>query len=438
DIRYYDQVLTDAVRAYLIDPSDRTAYDLYYATAPLLDQALLEAQSLSTSEEARRIFERINQVNTELVAIEKELLANPDLEIGRALLAGTYGELKAAYSNNVLEFYDLERAELEATNAAILAQVSSVVTIVLLAGVVLLAASVGITVILSRSILIPLRALIGTTEEVAQGNLDAQLPPTTRDELGDLTRSFGAMVTRIRETLSVVEARSRDLQTVADVNAQISTILDVERLLQDVVDLTKERFRLYHSHIYMVNESGDTLELTSGAGHVGRQMVAEVRTIALDNPQSIVARSASTRKPVTVQDVRQSATFLPHPLLPDTRSELAVPLSARGQVLGVLDVQSDTPDYFTAEAVGVIELMADQIATALSNARLYEIAERSSRHERALGSIDRHIQGAADVDEILQVAVRELGKALRVPHTAIELRMNSEPDANSELDYQAN
>jgi GAF domain-containing protein len=154
-------------------------------------------------------------------------------------------------------------------------------------------------------------------------------------------------------------------------------------------------------------------------------MVTEVRTIVLENQQSIVARAGYTRKSIAVQDVTQSPTFLPHPLLPDTKSELAVPLVARGQLLGVLDVQSDVVDYFASEVVAVIELMAGQIATALSNASLYEVADRSSRHERALGRIDRHIQSATDMDEILQVAVRELGKALRAPHTAIELRLST-------------
>lgn len=225
--------------------------------------------------------------------------------------------------------------------------------------------------------------------------------------------------------LESVQVQTRNLQTVADVNAQISTILEMGRLLQDVVDLTKERFGLYHAHIYMVNDAGDTLVLTAGAGHVGRQMVAEYRTIALDNPQSIVARAANERQRqgIIVNDVTASPTFLPHPLLPDTKSELAVPLVARGQLLGVLDVQSNQVNYFTAEVLGVMRLMAGQIATALSNARLFEIADRIGRHERALSQIDAKIQSAVDIDDLLQTVTRELGKALRVPHTAVELQI---------------
>jgi putative methionine-R-sulfoxide reductase with GAF domain/CHASE3 domain sensor protein len=423
DIRYYDVVLTGAVRAYLLDPDDQTAHDRYYATAPLLDQALLEAQALATSAEASRIFASINEVNLELVAIEEALLAEPDLEAARALFQGAYGDLKERYSDGVNQFFDLQSEELDNAKSAILSQINSVLTITLATVVALLGISAIIAVLLGRSILDPLRSLIQTTDQIAQGDFDAPLPPRRTDEFGNLIHSFGVMVEQVHQSLRSIESRNRDLQTVADVNRQISTILNVDRLLQDVVDLTKERFRLYHSHVYLLD--GETLALTSGAGHVGRQMVSEGRRIAIDNPQSIVARAASTRKPVKVQDVRQSATFLPHPLLPDTRSELALPLVARGQLLGVLDVQSDQPDYFSDDITQVLELMAGQIATALSNARLYEAAERTSRHERALGNIERRIQRAADLDEILQVTVRELGKALRAPHTAIELRVDS-------------
>ncbi|MBA3874919.1 MAG: GAF domain-containing protein, partial [Anaerolineae bacterium] len=168
------------------------------------------------------------------------------------------------------------------------------------------------------------------------------------------------------------------------------------------------------------------------AGAVGRQMVAEKRSIALDNALSIVATAARTRKDVVVNDVRQSPTFLPHPLLPDTYSELAAPLIARGELIGVIDVQSDMPNFFTPSKFSVMELMAAQIAIAISNARLYETSERISRRERALGTIDRKIQGAVSMDEILQTTVRELGKALRVPYTAIELQMSPKADVGTE------
>lgn len=301
----------------------------------------------------------------------------------------------------------------------------------------LLGAAVVIGTILSaliyRSITVPVHELTRVTEGISQGDLNLRSEIVGKDELGTLGQTVNSMADQIQGLISGLEVRTRDLQTVADVNSQVSTILEVDRLLRDVSDLTKERFQLYHSHIYILNDAGDTLLLAAGAGNVGRQMVSEKRQIAFDNPQSIVASAGRNRKGVIINDVRESPTFLPHPLLPDTRSELAVPLIARGALVGVLDVQSNIPGYFTQQSLVVMELMAAQIAVAVSNARLYEISERTSRRERALGAIDRKIQGAVGMDEILQATVRELGKALRVPYTAIELQVNADQPADTSV-----
>jgi putative methionine-R-sulfoxide reductase with GAF domain len=226
---------------------------------------------------------------------------------------------------------------------------------------------------------------------------------------------------QLQKALMEIQQRERDLQTVTDVTMQISTILDMGRVLQEVSDLAKERLGLYHSHVYLLSDDAKLLTLAAGAGAVGRQMVAEKRTIEFENPQSIVATAARTRKSVVVDDTKLSPTFLPHRLLPDTRSELAVPLIARGNVVGVLDVQSDKQNFFDTREQELIEVLAAQVAVAISNARLYTEAERTSRYERAIGRIERGMQGANSMEEIMQMTVRELGKALRVPYTAIEL-----------------
>lgn len=238
--------------------------------------------------------------------------------------------------------------------------------------------------------------------------------------LMELARSRASL----QASASEAQARSIELKTVADLNAQVSTILEVDRLLQEVTDLTKERLSLYHAHIYLLNPAGDTLVLTAGAGDIGRQMVAEKRSILLNNPTSIVATAARNRSGVIINDVQGSDTFLPHPLLPNTRAELATPLIARGQLLGVLDIQSDQANFFNETKFSVIELMATQIAVAISNARLYEASERISYRERILGSLDRQLQSALSMDEILRTSSRELAKALEVPESTVEIKLS--------------
>lgn len=168
-----------------------------------------------------------------------------------------------------------------------------------------------------------------------------------------------------------VEERTRALSTVAQISTASSTILDIDILLQEVVDLSKERFGLYHAHIYLLDDAGENLVLASGAGDIGRQMVAEGRFIPLDRERSLVARAARERQGVTVNDVTLEPDFLPNPLLPDTHSELAVPMMVGEKVIGVFDVQSEIVGRFTEADISVQTTLASQIASAVQNARSY-------------------------------------------------------------------
>lgn len=191
---------------------------------------------------------------------------------------------------------------------------------------------------------------------------------------GRPTGSVGFLqdITDRKQTEETIAKRAAELETVTQLATTIATIQEPDILLQTVVDLTKDRFRLYHAHIYLLNEVGDSLNLTAGAGEAGRTMVAQRHRIALEREQSLVARAARTQQGVVVNDVTQAPDFLPNPLLPDTRAELAVPLIAGNRVLGVLDLQADRTDVFTDEDVYIQTILAAQIAVALENVRSNE------------------------------------------------------------------
>jgi len=167
------------------------------------------------------------------------------------------------------------------------------------------------------------------------------------------------------------ERRARELETVAVVSTTASTTLDPDTLLQSVVDLTKERFGLYHAHIYLADESWNTLVLASGAGDIGRQMVMAGHAIQMDTEKSLVARAAHERTAQIVNDVRTESDFLPNPYLPDTRAEMSVPMISGDKVVGVFDVQSDRIGHFSQEDANIYTTLALQVAVALQNARLY-------------------------------------------------------------------
>jgi len=230
-------------------------------------------------------------------------------------------------------------------------------------------------------------------------------------------------ITARKQAEETIAQRASELATVARVSSAAATILDADKLLLEVANLTKEQFALYHSHIYLLNEAGDTLVLAAGAGEAGKQMVAEGRSILLNREQSLVARAARERQGIIVNNVQAEPDFLPNPLLPNTRSELAVPLIVGDRVLGVFDVQSDKVDRFTPEDVNIQTTLASQIAVALQNVRAFSQAQRQAEREAMLNAISQKIQSATTVDVVLQIAARELGRALGAPLTIAQLGM---------------
>jgi GAF domain-containing protein len=194
-------------------------------------------------------------------------------------------------------------------------------------------------------------------------------------------------------------------------------------MLQTVTDLVKDRFALYHAHIYLLNEKGDILNLTCGAGEVGRQMVKQGWQIPLDQERSLVARAARARQGVIANDVQAEAGFMPNELLPDTRAEMAVPLMVGERVLGVMDIQSAELNRFTEEDVSIQTVLASQVAVALQNARTYAQTQRQAEYEALINSISQKIQSTTSVENALQVAVRELGRALGAARTSVQLNL---------------
>jgi signal transduction histidine kinase len=171
--------------------------------------------------------------------------------------------------------------------------------------------------------------------------------------------------------LEQAEQKRLELETVATVSSTASTVLDPDKLLQAVVDLSKERFGLYHAHIYLADNSWQTLLLASGAGEIGRKMVAEEHSIPMDAEKSLVARALRERQSIIANDVRSQPDFLANPYLPDTRAEMAIPMIVGDKVLGVFDVQSNKSSGFTKEDANIYTTLASQVAVALQNARLY-------------------------------------------------------------------
>ncbi|MBZ0286450.1 MAG: GAF domain-containing protein, partial [Anaerolineae bacterium] len=127
---------------------------------------------------------------------------------------------------------------------------------------------------------------------------------------------------------------------------------------------------------------GENLVLAAGAGEAGRIMMAQGRSISVNHQHSLVARAARTLEGAIANDVTMESDFLPNPLLPETRSEMAIPLIVGDQVIGVLDVQANTVNRFSADDVTIQSTLADQIAVAVQNARAFKVTQETAERLR--------------------------------------------------------
>lgn len=215
----------------------------------------------------------------------------------------------------------------------------------------------------------PLTVRGETIGQLAISNADGVTP-----EAAQLAEQIAERVSEQLERLRLTEEiqkRAAELATVATVSTAASTVLNPDELLQQVVDLTKERFKLHHVQVYLADDAWNTLLLAAGSGEIGKQMVVSGSTIPMENNDMLVSRVTRERKALISNDVRKEISFQVNPLLLDSRSEMAIPMVAGDKVLGVFDVHSVNLNHFSEEDANIYTTLASQVAVSLQNARLY-------------------------------------------------------------------
>jgi GAF domain-containing protein len=171
-----------------------------------------------------------------------------------------------------------------------------------------------------------------------------------------------------------VDRRTHNIMAVAEVGRTITGARNLDSLLRQVVQLIIERFDFYHAQVFLVDKAGEQAILRESSGPVGKRLLAQGHKLAVGS-RSVIGQVTSLGEPVIALDTDTSPIHRRNELLPNTRSEMALPLRVGGEVIGALDVQSIHPNAFTAEDVPVFQTMADQLAVAIENTRLFEQAQ---------------------------------------------------------------
>jgi GAF domain-containing protein len=212
--------------------------------------------------------------------------------------------------------------------------------------------------------------------EVSIRRLESTLQQSTlqQQELTQTNQELRTIRTSLEEQ---VFARTTNLETVAAISEQLNQILNLDQLLATLVNQVKNRFNFYHVHVYLVDDQRRSLNLASGSGEVGQKMLAKGHAIPFNAPASLVARSARNKEIIYISDVRADPDWLYNPLLPDTRSEMAVPIVLDNQVVGVLDVQDDRIGGLDRVDTSVLRSLANQVAVAIRNARQFDAVQQA-------------------------------------------------------------
>ncbi|MCP4417559.1 MAG: GAF domain-containing protein [Chloroflexi bacterium] len=274
-----------------------------------------------------------------------------------------------------------------------------------------------------HSIIRPIEQLSQGVTQLATGSFHERVPVVNQDELGQLADAFNNMAERLQVSRNELEQRiverTHALEVSTELSRRLSTTLDQNQLVIEVVEQVRQAFDYYHVHIYMFDEARNYLVMVGGTGEAGQAMLNREHKIV--KGKGLVGRAAETKAMVLISDVAQESGWLPNPLLPDTKSEIALPIIIEERVLGVLDVQQNVVGGLTEYDISLLQSVASQVAITLRNIRLFEQAQVTADREVTLNLIGQHIQAATDIESVLRIATRELGQVLGANRTSVQV-----------------
>jgi len=240
---------------------------------------------------------------------------------------------------------------------------------------------------ISRTVSVPLKDLIESFKAVEAGDLSQRATITATDEIAEVTMHFNRMVASLEELQGSLEKqvqeRTRLLKATNDIAKVSASILDPDELLAKVINLFTEQFNYYYASIYLLDPGEKWAELKEATGEAGKVLKQNRHRLELAG-KSMVATCIRERMPRIAQNTSEEKQRVENPLLPYTRSEIALPLIAGDRVLGALNVQSTKASDFGTQVIETMQNMAGQVAIALENAHLFQEARQRIKEMRAI------------------------------------------------------
>ena len=258
-----------------------------------------------------------------------------------------------------------------------------------------------ITALIARSLTNPISTLAKVADSISHGDFSAHVPVSTTDEIGLLGEAFNRMTEELNQSFNILEVRvaertadletarqqseirARKLQSIGEISKVISSEQRLELLLPLIARLVSESFGFYHAGIFLHDETNQFTVLQAASSEGGKNMLAQSyrREVGGSGIVGYVAKFGIAR---IALDVGLDPVFFNNPELPNTRSEMALPLILRDQIVGVIDMQSEDAGAFTENDANTLSILADQIAIAIENARLFTQLQQTLSETQAL------------------------------------------------------
>lgn len=284
--------------------------------------------------------------------------------------------------------------------------------------------TLSVAFLVTDRMLQPLTSLADFANRISHGEWLYRVPEERKDELGALAASLNRMAEELgalyQSLESRVEDRTQQIRTASEVARAVISIPNLDELLRQAVQLIKGRFGYDHVSIFLLDSDGQVAISRESAGEIGGTTRPPGHKVEV-SPQTLIGWVIQNNEARVTTDINDEPDMFKNELMQGARTQAAIPLQVAGRSLGVIDVQTIKLDSFEQEEFEVLQTLADQLSSAIENARLAQESADAAERARLVSSITTQLSGILEPEQVLQTTAQALHRALGNAEIVVKL-----------------